>query len=593
MNKNSRIINKKIIYSLILNTAVLLIALFVFTPGFEENDDTHMAMIAEGAFGIRNSHIFFSNILLGKFTVLLQTLVPAVRWHIILQYVFIYMAYVFSTYVLVNHRRGKYVSVIAVLSTFYELYDSVQFTKTATFVCAAGYLLLFEYIRNKTQLRNKHERLISKEEYHRTENTVFLTVGLILITYGIMLRFDGLFLAAVPALAVGIIELLRTKNLKKYIIVFAPVLALFFILRMIDSVGYSSSAGWENVMERNTARSVLMDSRCDILDYSKYGEELKELGVSENDALMLLTYQFGDNDVFSFERMKEIAVPFPKKAFGYETFANLFENIVNEFKRTYTLLAGLIGLIAVLIASIVVDRSKSSPGFIKDSRYKLYMMFVMGASCAAALVYFQYAGRYSRRLVSSLVISAIFMICYMLDGVNLRENRSEIVFGGNKDDITHISVVVLAVVIVIFNGMLYISNHEDFKAWKTEHAPIVRELDLMSEDKDAVYVFDTFTLQNLHKYDLFRVFPQGYYSNIFPSGSWYLGTPVTDGELNKYGYSNPFEALRDTEAEVYLIDNGRVDNKITFLNEHYDGSFSAELQGNRGGLNIYKIIKNQ
>ena len=51
----------RFVYSLILNVAVLCTAIFVFIPFFEENDDTHIAMIAEGAYSGREYHLIYVN----------------------------------------------------------------------------------------------------------------------------------------------------------------------------------------------------------------------------------------------------------------------------------------------------------------------------------------------------------------------------------------------------------------------------------------------------------------------------------------------------------------------------------------------------
>ena len=109
-------------------------------------------------------------------------------------------------------------------------------------------------------------------------------------------------------------------------------------------------------MKYNKARMELNDYRYDILDFTKYADELNELNVSENDAYMILTYQYGDDEVFSLERFLEIRNAFGDKEFGYKTFANLYENLIKEIRISYVMLAGLVGIIIVLAASIITDR---------------------------------------------------------------------------------------------------------------------------------------------------------------------------------------------------------------------------------------------
>lgn len=590
MERISRFSTKKFICSVIFNIVVLVSALLVFRPFFEENDDSQIAMIVEGVFGAKEWHVIYPNFILGKLYVLLQSVAPMVRWHVILQYVFIFVAYVFATYVISKHKRGTILAVVAVLASFYEMYVSIQYTKTAAFVCASAFILFFEYVRNSATLNDASNTLINYSGKKTTkENKLFIIIGFVLVVYGAMLRPESVFIAAVPAVAVGIIELLRTKKLVKYVLVFIPAFILVFVLEFVNSYVYKSDEDWTKFMNYNQARMQLNDYRYDILDFSKYGEELESLNVSENDALAILTYQYGDDDVFSYERFLEIRDPFPAREFGYTTFANLFENLVGEVGKSYCLFAGLVGLIAILIASIVTDRSKSSPGFIKDSRRKLFIMLLFGVLCGAAIVYFQYSGRFSHRLLAAIIIPTMFLICYMVDSIYIKDNDSKIVFGGNKSDVTiHVSLVII-IVLMGLNGLLYKGNSMDFAKWSMESQPILRELSEISKDKNSLYVADTFTFQNVFRFEVFDTFEEGALENYVTSGSWYINSPITKAVTEKYGYENPFEALRSGAENVYLLDNQGVECKTLFLTEHYDKLYEAEKLENRGGIDVYHV----
>lgn len=590
MNRISKFSWKKFIFSVVFNGAVLVAALLIFVPFFEEIDDTHIAMIVEGAFGVKEWHVVYPNVIIGRLYVLLQTLAPTVRWHVILQYVFIYVAYVFGTYVISKHKRGIFISIASVLATFYELYVSVQYTKSAAFVSAVGFLLIFEYVRNVTNLANVNDTILStKNKGKSLENKVFVVVAFILVIYGALLRPESVFIAAVPAAAAGILELLRTKNIIKYLISFGPLFAIVVLLHVFNSYVYSMDLEWSDFMKYNQARMQLNDYRYDILDFTKYADELNSLNVSENDALAILTYQFGDDNILSYERLAEIRAPFPARHFGYMTFANLFENLVNEILRSYTLLVGMAGIVLVLIASIVTDRSKSSPGFIKDSRRKLIYMVLTALFCGAAIIYFQYSGRYSHRLIGAIVIPTIFIVCFEIDSIFIRENDSKIIFGGNKNDVTMSAGIVISVVLIGLNGLYYLNNVNEFAAWQSENAPILRELEEMSKDKSTLYVADTFTFQNIHKFDLFGTADEGYLDNFVTCGSWFMNSPITKRITNKYGYSNPFDALKSCNENVVLLDNQGVECKTLFLTEHYDNVYSAIKLENRGGINVYKM----
>ena len=590
MERISKFSVPKFIFSILLNAAVLAIAVLVFRPFFEEIDDTNIAMIVEGAFGAKEWHIIYPNFLLGKLYVFLQNVAPLIRWHVILQYVFIYIAYVFAVYAISKHKRGIFVSVSAVLATFYEMYVSIQYTKTAAFVSVVGFILIFEYVRNATSFSNASDTLLSYNGKKSSfENKLFIIVAVVLIIYGALLRPESVFIAAVPAFACGILELLRTKNIVKYLLTFVPVFAGVILLYALNSYVYSRDTVWSDFMKYNQARMQLNDYRYDILDFNRYGNELQKLGVSENDALAILTYQYGDDHILSYDRFAEIRAAFGNKPFGYETFANLYENLVAEVMRSYALIAGLVGVFLVLIASIVTDRSKSSPGFIRDAKRKLLCTGLVVLCCFAAVVYFQYSGRYSHRLIGSLFVPAIFIMCYMIDSIYIKDNDSKIIFGGNKNDVTVAASIALYIVFIGMSGLLYISNMKDYSSFTSKNAGILRELDEISNDKESLYIGDTFTFQNVHRYEVFNTFNQGQLDNFVTCGSWYINSPITKNITKKYGYDNPFDALRSGNDNVYLLDNTSPECKTLFLTEHYDKVYTAEKLENRGGIDVYHV----
>lgn len=581
---------KKLIFSIFMNAAVLAMALLVYKPFFEENDDTQIAMIVEGAFTAKEWHIIYPNFILGKIYVFLQTVLPLIRWHIVLQYVFIYLAYVFSVYVIAKHKRGIFISVVAVAGTFYEMYVSVQYTKTAAFVGVAAFILIFEYVRNNTTLSNANDRVINYSgKVNTAENRLFVIMALIFVLYAALLRPESVFIAAVPAAAVGILEFFRTKNIKKYCVAFIPAFVLTVLLTILNSFVYAKDAQWGRFMEYNQARMQLNDYRYDIFDFTRYADTLNSLEVSENDALAILTYQYGDDDIFSLERFREIRGAFGPRQFGYETFANLYENLVNEIPKSYVIMAAVFGLLAVLVASIVTDISKSSPGFITDARRKILSMVLMGCFCFAAILYFQYSGRFSHRLFGAIVVPTVFLICYMIDSIYIRDNNSKIIFGGNKNDVTGPACIVILIILVGLNGLKYMANRDECVKYTTENAPVLRELEEISKDKNSLYVADTFTFQNVYRYELFNTFEEGALDNFVTCGSWYLNSPITRRITERYGYNNPFEALRSGNDNVYLLDNMGVECKTLFLQEHYGKVVEVEKLENRGGIAVYHL----
>jgi len=594
MNKGKSFSAYKLIFSILFNAAILAVALLVFMPHFEEPDDSMIAMIAEGAYGVRDWHLVYSHGVLGQLYVWLQSVIPVIRWHSVLQYAFIYFAYVSVTYVISKHKRGLVLSIVAVIATFYELYVSLQYTKTSTFVCAAGILLIFEAVRNRTRIKSNSDDIVTiGRRGIKAESTVYTVVGTILITYGTLLRTEGLFIAAVPLVGVGIIELLRTKNILSYILVGAPAVIIAVAVFVSAPYFYSMDKEWSDFTAFNKARTVLCDYRYDILDYNRYSQQLSAIDVSENDAVSILTYQFDDGKVLSTERLDEIAKSFPAKKVQYKTFANLFEHLVDEVMSTYVLCASVIFVFGIFLASIVTDGSKSSPAYIKDSRRKIIAIVIMILSCSFAIFYFEYSGRFSNRLFSSICISALFGICYMIDSLPIRENNMGIVFGGNKNDITLKAAIGLAIVLLGLNGLLYISNMNDYNSYCESEFRAKTGLYELLGDRDTLYVSDTFTLQTIHKYEVFTPMAEGAMKNLVYSGSWLTESPIVKRQTEAFGYSDSFEALRAGSENTVLLDNGNMAYKLLFLKEHYDKVYETEFIENCAGIDMYRVVEKQ
>lgn len=584
--KNASI--SRFVYSIILNVAVLCTAIFVFIPFFEENDDTHIAMIAEGAYSGREYHLIYVNVILGRIYNFFYSIMPEIRWHTVLQYVFIFLAYVSVTYVISKHKYGITLSLIAVLATFYELYVSLQYTKTAAFLCAVGIILFYEFARDGALLARNNLTVLNEASKNLKAERIFYGVcGFLYIVYGALLRPEGLMFAAVPLVFIGLLELVRTKAILQYLYVFIPTVIAIFIVLFVNNLSYKNDSAWSSFMDYNKARMQLTDYRYDILYYPDNGEKLENIGVSENDALIIVTYQFGDDNIVTTDYMKNISDAFGRKPFTFKVVRMLWGRIIEEVSRMSVELPALICLIALLLCVIIIERSRSNSEYIKDASRKFYTMLGMGIICAAAIVYFEYSGRWSHRLVAALFIPTIFGICYMLDGgIDSRESNA-IIFGGNYRDISvHIMIITL-LISVGFNVYCYYGNINEYNSVKDDYILAKEELKCIREDKDTLYVFDTFTFQNSFKYDVFNANKENEYDNLVSCGSWFMNSPVTKRVCEKYGYSNPYDALINNSGNAVLIDNFYPKEKALFLSEHYDRLFKSVKIDSEYGFDHY------
>ena len=558
-------------YVLTINIAALLTSVFLFCPFFEENDDAFLSLIAEGAFGTRDYHLIYTNILYGRLLTLLYMVLPQIRWHTILQYLFIFLSLCMFTYLLCDSRRGRILSAFLLLTCFYELYVSLQYSKTSTAVSLIGYCLLIYCIREK-ELGSISKRL-------------YIPAGVTFTLFGFILRDDGFYLATIFALIVfasDMVKAIRCMGLRedrrgllmKYIRMLAPVLAVVLLLFSINAYVYKSDDTWNTFMAYNDIRTELIDYRFDLLDYDQYGNGLRALDISQNDALLYLTWQFGDDGVFTVEKMKEVLhAPFAQFRIPDLTMAKAFaKHIYDDILILNACFLGAVTIIGLYLAG------GAKKGF--QDRTEMFPFYLSMIALSGILFFFEYCQRWSHRIVYAAFIALIIEFTFELATLKL-----DPVFAAESDSILLLPFVLIAV--SVFS--LCLGNRLEKNRFYREEPDYRAFLEYVSENKETLYIADTFTFQNGFHYDVFQPYEEGSLDNFVFVGSWFINSPITKEITRKFDCENPYEALRSTEDNVILVDNLYADEKVIYLNEHYAGRYDTQYLDDRFGFSEYRI----
>ncbi|MCR4807603.1 MAG: hypothetical protein K5857_07990, partial [Lachnospiraceae bacterium] len=258
MNKTKKTKNP-IWFALAANAATLIVALFAYRPFFEENDDAFLAMIAEGAYGMSEVRLIYVNVILGYLYRFLYSVAPMVRWHSVLQYVFIFMAFTAFTYVIMaicikrkTEKIAKPLSIVFLLAMAYEGYVSLQYSKTATITASAGFLILLYSLRRRD---DKDDVTVSRKELNILDAIAYL-----LIFYAMLLRDSSFMLAGLLTVPLGLAEFVKSlkagkgKALARYVFTFLPVLIFLVVFMKVDRIAYDRDASWKSFMEYNDTR---------------------------------------------------------------------------------------------------------------------------------------------------------------------------------------------------------------------------------------------------------------------------------------------------------------------------------------------------
>lgn len=558
---------KPLFFSLFVNTVVLLISTIIYKPFFEENDDSIISLIAEGAHGTYEDHLINGNIILGKIYRSLYSCCPGLRWHSLLQYVFLFISFTVLLYVIQvlcgdkekNTHAGRLISVFIVVSAFYETYVSLQFSKTAAVVCAIGYIILLYSLKYKSEAGAACRILIA--------------VSFVLLTYGILLRISSFKLATLLMIPVGLYDFVMRLRKQRTVLnaavfaaPFAAVLVIYLAAGAINNASYAQDPEWDAFKKYHSATVDLVDKRYDLLDYNKYADRLKGLGVSENDAIMYMTWQFGDDKEFSIDAMKSITEDAPEKTFDIESVKGLIQHIYDDLFVFDPAVFGVI--FSVICGSILTVRKKGW--------HKLMVIVTWLLIFSGILIYYQYSGRWSHRIVFAAVLIIPSAVAYLM-GDDIKDTEPYVVTG------MIIFVCVACLTVLLGNRF----DHNDHKRSSLDHEAF---FEYIKEHKDTLYVADTFTFQEMDKYNVF--IPRGYGSldNFVTVGSWYVNSPVTKQLTEKYGYSNPFEALAAASDKVVLVDNRSTKEKLTYLCEHY-GEYELTELPEQCGFKMYRVEK--
>ena len=109
----------------------------------------------------------------------------------------------------------------------------------------------------------------------------------------------------------------------------------------------------------------------------------------------------------------------------------------------------------------------------------------------------------------------------------------------------------------------------------------------MSNAKENIYLFDSSQTDYFAGYDILNPRPQGFFSNICPTGSWYSNSMYTNDVLDRFGMESPL--IDSVNNPAAFISNERLDIKLKYVQEHYNENVYA-VKVTDNGLCDYQFI---
>lgn len=290
---------KRLFLIMALGQLLLCVSILLFCNiKYEVSDDFIMEMVASGAYtGQPDAHIMFSNVILGWILTVFYRINADISWYFFLQMLLCLCSYIAMTYVL-THKLRTAAAVFTVITltafTAQDLYVLPQFTKTAAAASMSGLLLIIYGV------------------FYKKKWYVCLLGG-VLAVFGALVRRKAFYIAVLFAVIMVIYESIRVIHSEKWSfkqilckawIPGALVLISVMLCGTVNRLSYSSNSDYSAYHEFSTVRSQILDYY--FPGYGECSEEFQEIGISENDYVMILCWDFADPGFFTTEKMQQV-----------------------------------------------------------------------------------------------------------------------------------------------------------------------------------------------------------------------------------------------------------------------------------------------
>lgn len=555
MEKIKKWLKADLVVAVGINLLFLIVYLGLFHVYYETNDDNAMALFAEGAYGGRTSHFVFQNLIWGKLICILAGLFPGIKWYMVLQYMMIFVTFVFMSYILMRlqgKKTGLVSSVFLLVMLGYQTYVIFQWTRTAAITTIGGMIILsfgVEYAKK------------------RSEKIIALLVGTILCIFGSMIRFQ--FFAIGVVLTGGIVLFRLWDILKKkpedwkrrtghYFIVFGMVGILSIGAYAADRLYYAKDEEWSYYLEYTALRSELWDMG--FPDYVENQELYESLGISSSDMQYYHCWNV-DTEVFTIENMQKLVAAKEKNDFSVETLKNYFREYPKRFFATPIFAFFII----VSLIAIVLNRKRLR---LVVYEFVAIMLFEL---------YFFFINRYGLpRIEAGMWMAAIAAVLYDMSG-----DLKKLCLKSGK------WVAVLAGIILATNMTAFSENMALEEVDTTASRNFFK---LISKDQDNLYIFtmhsEPYKLET--SYDFWQPAQLGDAANVYYMGGWEFNVPIMEDMLVRYGVDNIYKDSINND-KILIVANSDAGLLQNYIKENYDQSANLFLVKEIDGAKIWRI----
>ncbi|MEG2233926.1 MAG: hypothetical protein RRZ42_04745 [Oscillospiraceae bacterium] len=548
--KNTLRSGTRVFIVVLVNIGILILCSCVFAPRPENNDDFIVHSVLGGAFGTPSEYIGIVNVILARIIVLLQGLAPSLNWFSILLYGALCLSFICVASVVWLERPdavGMFLSLSFSVFISVPMYLSMQGTKFAIFIAAAGLLTLLYGVKDRPK-------------------PAAVALGAFLSVFAASVRLMSFAAgAATVALPVLFAMLSAGKKLRAgewlksnrgIIIYFASIFLLVLSLNAAHGFIYSQNQSAEAFTKYLSSQQRVLDY--ELADYESRYDSYTQLDLSENDLEMIRLWSSADSEYFSAERLKEIAEA--GKPESMDIGGKFMQGLtLFTFTKSTAWFAG-----AVLLLSL----------FLADNRTRLRCSLII-ASYFALLLMLAAAGRVTRWVCMGLLASvcASVTVCLACGHIVARKKKA---------------IVFTASLLACCLGFTAFTLPKNVQ--KPEPDELIAIYDDFNAHGDTLYMADMSSMPQLfERISVFRAAPRGIYSNIYVLGGWDTATPAKNSVLERFGINGSCYGALYTRDDVMLIDTVNFDSKAKFVREHISKTACWTLYDIIDGLYVYAL----
>jgi hypothetical protein len=288
----------------VLGAALLLplLALALFSPWYQTNDDVAMRLLAEGHFvpgGRPLPFLMHVNIIIGKILSVAYTALPQLPWYDLLMGASLTAAAValLSAWIGAGRWSETVFALLFALFFLFPSFVSVQFSLAGLGCAAAGVTLLVR---------------ACSEPLSRRSFRVHLLAGAGLIAWGALIRFEGAVLMILEGALLALPLVIgawrheeERPRLRGVALAGAAACVLVVATFAVNQYVYARSPGWGEFYEYNLRRTRINEYAAPERINAEAVETLPaRVGWSGNDFALFRNWFFADPDLYSLDRVR-------------------------------------------------------------------------------------------------------------------------------------------------------------------------------------------------------------------------------------------------------------------------------------------------